>query len=126
MVVHGTASPALLPARFGKFVFAVLGLTKYPVQASNAVHTPLARPAGRPHAVQLGNRTPGNFASQYGLNALYKKGARGQGETIGIITFANFRPSDATHFWANDAQDQDQGQAHHAGQHRWWLRQGQS
>jgi kumamolisin len=99
MVVHGTTSPALLPARFGKFVFAVLGLTNYPVQASNAVHTPLATQKANGHAVQLGNRTPGNFASQYGLNALYKKGARGQGETLGIITFANFRPSDATHFW---------------------------
>lgn len=100
MVVHGTSSPALLPARFSKFVFAVLGLTKYPVQASNAVHTPLASQTAGGHALQLGNRTPGNFASQYGLNALYKKGAKGQGETIGIITFANFRPSDATHFWA--------------------------
>ena len=99
MVVHGTTSPALLPARFGKFVFAVLGLTNYPVQASNAVRTPLADHQAGPHALQLGNRTPGNFASQYGLNALYKKGARGQGETLGIITFANFRPSDATHFW---------------------------
>jgi kumamolisin len=99
MVVHGTTSPALLPARFGKFVFAVLGLTNYPVQASNAVRTPLATQKASGHAVQLGNRTPGNFASQYGLNALYKKGARGQGETLGIITFANFRPSDATHFW---------------------------
>ncbi len=99
MVVHGTINPATLPAKYAKFIYAVLGLTSYPMSASNAVRTPLASQKAGPHAVQLGNRTPANFASQYKLSGLYKKGARGQGETIGIITYANFRPSDATHFW---------------------------
>jgi kumamolisin len=96
IVVHGTTDRALLPARFGKFVFAILGLTSYPVAASDAVHTPLKSP----HAVQLGNRTPGSFAKQYGLTSLYQKGAKGQGETIGIVTYASLRPADATHFWS--------------------------
>jgi kumamolisin len=104
MVVHGTASPATLPANLAKFVFAVLGLTSYPVASSDAVHTPLASQHSGSHAVQLGNRTPGSFASQYGLTALYKKGFKGQGETIGIITYASMRPTDATHFWSKVAK----------------------
>jgi kumamolisin len=101
MVVHGTTSPAVLPANLAKFIYAILGLTSYPVASSQAVHTPLASQKTGSHAVQLGNRTPASFASQYDLKALYKKGFRGQGETIGIITYANFRPSDATHFWSS-------------------------
>jgi kumamolisin len=100
MVVRGTTDKPLLPARLGKFVFAILGLTSYPVAASNAVHTLLPDKKSA-HAVQFGNRTPGNFASQYGLTALYKKHYYGQGETVGIITYASVRPSDATYFWSS-------------------------
>ncbi len=101
MVVHGTTDRALLPARFGKFVYAILGLTSYPVAASDAVHTLLTDKQAA-HAVQLGNRTPADFARQYGLTSLYQKGAKGQGETIGIITYASVSPADATTFWARD------------------------
>jgi kumamolisin len=102
IVVHGTTAPALLPTKYAKFVYAVLGLTNYPVEASNAVRTPLAEQKTGTHAVQLGNRTPASFANQYGLKSLYTKGAKGQGETIGIITYASFHPSAATHFWSKD------------------------
>jgi kumamolisin len=98
MIVHGTVDKPLLPARFAKFVSAILGLTSYPVAASDAVHTLLPEQKA-PHAVQFGNRTPADFARQYGLTALYKKGFRGQGETLGIITYASMRPADATDFW---------------------------
>jgi len=97
MIVHGTVAPAQLPAKFAKFIFAVLGLTSYPVALSNAVHTVTPENESAPHSLQLGNRTPGSFASQYGLTALYKKGFKGQGQTLGIITYASVRPSDATH-----------------------------
>ncbi len=101
MVVYGTTDKALLPPRFAKFVYAILGLTSYPVAASDAVHTML--PAEKSaHAVQLANRTPASFAKQYGLTSLYQKGAKGQGETIGIITYASMSPGDATTFWAKD------------------------
>ena len=49
---------------------------------------------------QLGTRRPANFASQYDLKPLYAKGAKGQGQTIGIITYASVRPADAEHFWS--------------------------
>ncbi len=100
MTIHGTASKALLPASLAKFVFSILGLTPAQYASSDAVHTLTPENESAPHSLQLGNRTPGSFASQYGLTALYKKGFEGQGQTLGIITFASVRPSDATHFWS--------------------------
>jgi kumamolisin len=99
-VVYGTTSPAQLPANLAQFVYAILGLTNYPAASSNAVHTPLASNTARSHGIQLGNKAPANFASQYGLTTLYKKGFEGQGETLGIITYASLRPSDPTYFWS--------------------------
>jgi kumamolisin len=96
---HGTTDTPLLPASIAKTVYAVLGLTDYPVASSDAVRTLTPEGRNAPKADQQGNRKPSNFASQYDLKSLYGKGAKGQGETIGIITFASMRPADATHFW---------------------------
>ena len=97
---HGTTDSPLLPKSLAGFVYSILGLTNYPVASSNAVHT--LTPEGRStrKGVQRGNRTPANFAKQYGLDPLYASGARGRGQTIGIITYASVKPSDATHFWS--------------------------
>jgi kumamolisin len=99
-VIYGTTNPAQLPANLAQFVYAILGLTSYPAASSNAVHTPLANQRSASHGLQLGNKAPANFASQYGLTMLYKKGFKGQGETLGIITYASVQPSDATYFWS--------------------------
>jgi kumamolisin len=98
---HGTTDKPLLPARIAGTVDAVLGLTNYPVASSDAVRTltPEKRDAAR--KLQGGRRRPSNFASQYHLSSLYAKGAKGQGETIGIITYASVDPADATHFWSS-------------------------
>jgi kumamolisin len=100
MIVHGTTNPATLPANLASFVYAILGLTSYPVASSNAVHTPLANHTVSPRATQIGSRTPASFASQYGLTSLYSKGFKGQGETVGIISYASINPADATYFWS--------------------------
>lgn len=91
----------MLPVRLAGFVRAILGLTNYPIFASNAVHTLTAEQRSVPRGLQQGNRTPRDFARQYHLTALYARGARGQGERVGIITYASMRPSDAAHFWAS-------------------------
>ena len=100
MTVHGTTNAATLPANLASFVYAILGLTSYPVASSNAVHTPLASRTVGSHATVIGNRTPASFASQYGLTSLYQQGFKGQGETLGIITYASLQPADATYFWS--------------------------
>jgi subtilase family serine protease len=98
---HGTTDKPLLPKSLAGFVYAILGLTNYPVASSNAVHTPTPEGHTAKAGYQQGNRTPKNFASQYNLDPLYSSGARGRGETIGIITYASLKPSDATYFWSH-------------------------
>ncbi|HXB47292.1 MAG TPA: protease pro-enzyme activation domain-containing protein [Streptosporangiaceae bacterium] len=97
---HGTTDQPLLPKNLAGFVYAILGLTNYPVASSNAVHTPTPEVRTPRTGFQLGNRTPKNFARQYGLDPLYSSGAKGSGQTIGIITYASMTSSDATHFWS--------------------------
>ena len=96
----GTAQPTTLPTGLGKFVLSVLGLTSYPAAISNAVHTPALPHGVRPAATQKGNLTPADFASRYHLTPLQQAGHLGQGQTIGIVTLASMRTSDATHFWS--------------------------
>ncbi|NPD65705.1 S8/S53 family peptidase [Lichenicola cladoniae] len=59
-----------------------------------------------PHAVSgaltggtPGDYLPADFAAKYGVNPIYQQGINGRGATIGIVTLANFYPSDAYLFW---------------------------
>jgi kumamolisin len=94
-----TKDAPLLPVSLASFVETVVGLDNYPLFVSNAEHTQTAEPAKAAAGLEGGGRTPADFARTYGLSPLYKKKAYGQGQTIGIVTFASLRPSDATHFW---------------------------
>ncbi len=101
MTIHGTRDAALLPRNLARFVLSILGLTSYPTFASDAVHTqPLARGV-RPSAVQTGSLTPEDFARQYDLSPLSKRGATGAGRTIGIVTLASVSPADPEYFWSH-------------------------
>jgi kumamolisin len=100
MTIHGTTDRPLLPENLATFVGSILGLTNYPIFGSSAVHTLTPEEQAAPHGFQTGNRTPANFAKQYGLTPLYKMAAEGQRQTIGIITYASLRPQDPTHFWS--------------------------
>ena len=56
-----------------------------------------------PNATSTGN-PPGlltvtDFASRYDVTPLYSQGISGQGRTVGIVTVANFTPSDAFVYW---------------------------
>jgi kumamolisin len=93
----------LLPRGIGSYVESVLGLINYPLMKSNAIHVPVAKAAATAYSepVNVGNRTPADFAKDYGLTPLTRKGLKGQGQTIGIITFASVRKSDPTFFWSS-------------------------
>lgn len=97
---HGTTQPTTLPARVASVILSILGLTDYPTAASNAVHTPALASGVKPAAERTGNLTPADFASRYDLTPLTRAGHKGQGETIGIVTLASMRASDAAHFWS--------------------------
>ena len=99
MIIHGTTGKPLLPRNIAQFVLAILGLTNYPVASSSAVHEPVLAKSAKPAAVQTGSRTPADFAGQYNLGPLQRAGFTGAGRTIGIVTLASMKASDATFFW---------------------------
>jgi kumamolisin len=101
VLFHAAREEPLLPASLARYVETIVGLDNYPMFASDAVHTPTAEPAKTPAGLYSGARTPADFARNYGLEPVYKKGAKGQGQTLGIITYASLRPYDATHFWSS-------------------------
>jgi kumamolisin len=110
--VHGTAQSPMLPYRIARYVLAVLGLTNYSPYDSQAQHidTSLVRPqagssnscvvlTGLPDACHL----PVNFAADYGLKPLYRKGAEGAGQTLAIVTLAALDPGAPQYFWQHVA-----------------------
>ena len=110
--VHGTAQSPLLPYHIARDVLAILGLTNYGPFGSQAVHvnTNVTKPqasssnsclalTGLPDACNL----PSDFASNYGLSSLSKKGALGGGQTLAIVTLAALDPVAPQYFWQNVA-----------------------
>jgi kumamolisin len=110
--VHSNAQAPLLPYRLSHFVLAILGLTNYGPYSSQAMHvnTKVLKPqagnsnaclalVGLPNACNL----PSDFASNYGLNGLYAKGATGSGQTLAIVTLAAVDPGAPQYFWQNVA-----------------------
>ncbi len=121
--VYGNAQAPLLPYHLANFVLAILGLTNYSPFGTHAIHVnaglsttsnsstcPSYVPPGTPvisdnYACNL----PQNFASNYGLNGLYAKGADGSGYTAAIVTLAALDPGPSgypwapQYFWANIA-----------------------
>ncbi len=110
--VHGTSQPPFLPARIARYLTAILGLTNYAPYTSDTAHidTALTRPqkASSNSCVELTGlagacNLPDDFASNYGLEGLYRRGAPGAGETIGIVTLAALDPGAPEYFWRHVA-----------------------
>jgi kumamolisin len=108
--VHGTPQSPQLPASLAPAVLAILGLTNYQSFVSNAVHadqqildpqasstSQCVAETGLPKACN----TPADFAADYNLNGLYRRGARGQGQTVAIVTLAALDPGAPQFFWKN-------------------------
>jgi kumamolisin len=109
---HGTAQSPQLPAYIAYNLIAVLGLTNYGPFGNQTAHvnTSVLRPqagnssyclslTGLANACNL----PSNFAANYGLNALYRMGANGAGQTIAIVTLAALDQGAPQYFWQNIA-----------------------
>src|SRR5579872_6947622 len=111
-IVHGTAQSPMLPYRIARYVLAILGLTSYGPYVSQAVHvdTNVVKPqrgssnkclalTGLPKACHL----PADFAADYGLNPLYRRGAAGAGQTLAIVALAALDPGAPQFFWRHVA-----------------------
>jgi subtilase family serine protease len=110
--VHGASQAPELPSSIARYVVAVLGLTNYGPFASQAerINPALEHPnanssnscvalTGLPDACH----TPADFADEYGLTPLYRGGAEGRGQTLGIVTLAALDPGAPQYFWSNIA-----------------------
>jgi kumamolisin len=110
--VHGTSQPPMLPYQIAQHVLAILGLTNYGPFGSQAVHvnTGTVKPeAGNPNScIALSGlpdacNLPSDFAANYRLDPLYRKGATGAGQTLAIVTLAALDPGAPQYFWQNVA-----------------------
>lgn len=103
-VYSATTAPAL-PSSIAQNVLAVLGLSNYSPYVTNLTHASVSVKvkSSSSTADQPTEYLPSDFAANYGVDPLYKKGADGAGETIGIVTLAAYDTGAAQYFWANDA-----------------------
>jgi subtilase family serine protease len=101
--VHGSLRNPEVPKQFANSILAILGLSSYKPFVSSAI--PATRQRIHPRKVSgsgipAGNGlSPANFVSRYHLGALESQGAKGQGETIGIVTLAAMHAGTALTFW---------------------------
>lgn len=95
-----------LPASLKKNTTAIFGLSNYASISDSSQKS--VKGQYKPQVLHKRVSTtdssdaPQKFISQYNLDSLYSSGHEGSGRTMGIITFANFHPSDATKYWASE------------------------
>jgi kumamolisin len=99
----------VVPANIASAVRGVIGLNTNPVFSPHLKRAP-ATLSGSP-VVRIPGSTAGvdtesgaltvkDFATLYDVNPLYAKGVTGKGRTLGIVTLANFTPSDVFTYWS--------------------------
>ncbi len=93
-----------MPSQFGSPILAILGLSNYSPFVSNAkvaqgkkVNVTASAGTGVP----AGMMAPADFVKNYNLKPIENQGYKGQGTTIGIVTFAAIDPSTPVKFWNN-------------------------
>jgi len=103
---HAPVGSATLPAELSSLVSGVAGLDSRP--ALHPFHKASPAQLGRKPPVASGSTldpfgylTVLDFAQLYDVQPLYDQGVTGKGRTIGIMSFANFTPSDAYAYWAS-------------------------
>jgi len=108
---HRPAWRYALPGEFSPLVLAVPGLSNEPgnfrPHLAQVDRDPLASeapaaiawPASGTASGVPQQYTVGDVANFYDVNPLYREGIQGRGQTIGIMTLANFNVADAYSYW---------------------------
>lgn len=96
---HGTKDNPKVPANFGGDILCILGLSNYSNYTSHAVKQPVPLTENGSTPVGPLNLMPQDLIKQYNVQPLYDKGATGAGQTIGIVSLADFNIDDAYGFW---------------------------
>lgn len=96
---HGTKTAPTAPTNVADNILCILGLSDYSNLTSNAVKRVNTQGAtSTSNSVRM-KMTPQDLVNQYNVKGLYDKGATGKGQTIGIVTLADFNTQDAYTFW---------------------------
>jgi kumamolisin len=107
---HRPAWKFSLPGTLSKMVLAVPGLSNEPNQyrpmmvrtrgaAADASSAGVTWPSDKDASGKPQYFTVRDVANFYDVNPLYREGIDGSGQTIGIMTLANFEESDAYAYW---------------------------
>lgn len=100
----------VVAASIASVVRGVIGLNNNPVFSPHLKFapavlggSPVFRIPGSTTGVdtESGALTVKDFATLYDVNPLYAKGITGKGRTVGIVTLANFTPSDVFAYWSS-------------------------
>ncbi len=97
---HAPLTPPTLPAEISAAVAAVLGLDTRPRWRPLHVDAPPAVKSSFVPPNTGGNLTVLDFAKDYDVDPLYRRGLTGKGRTLAIMTLASFTPSDAFKYWS--------------------------
>jgi kumamolisin len=104
---HAPVSGATIPTELGGMVSGVAGLDSRPVLRPLHDSAPVAVKQAQASASSggytynpPGELTVTDFAHLYDVEPLYSKGVSGRGRTVGIMSFANFTPSDVFAYWS--------------------------
>jgi kumamolisin len=102
---HAPVSGATLPTELSGLVSGVVGLDSRPALRPQNLHATTtirpSKPAGSSYTYNPpGSLTVTDFAHLYDVEPLYNQGLSGKGRTIGILSLANFTPSDAYAYWS--------------------------
>jgi kumamolisin len=101
----------VVPASIASVVSGVIGLNTNPVYHPHLAAAPAklgGAPVSRIAAGSASSTATGNapglltvqdFADLYDVNPLYAQGVSGKGQTLAIVTLANFTPSDVFAYW---------------------------
>jgi subtilase family serine protease len=98
--VHAPVSTPSLPSQFAPVVLSVLGLNDYAPYVSDAAPALGHRTDSPAASIPPGELSPTDFVDHYDLAPLLAAGHQGQGQTVGIVTFASFDPSVPETFWS--------------------------
>lgn len=97
---HATKRPPRAPHNVAKDILAILGLSDYSDFVAHSVKRPVSMGQESPQGPL--SLDPSDLIDRYNVQPLYDKGAKGQGQTIGIVTLAEFNPQDAYAFWKQE------------------------
>ncbi|WEG13131.1 protease pro-enzyme activation domain-containing protein [Pullulanibacillus sp. KACC 23026] len=104
---HASKKDPKVPSTLADAILCILGLSDYSGFSTNTVK-PVVKNSTNTANDLHGNLSPQDFANQYDLKGLYDQGATGKGQTIGIVTLADFDTNWAYTFWKEAGLSVDQ------------------